>query len=172
MNTIADQYYYKAKDYHTYSLEESMENLTLALSYDNEHAGANSLLGKILLDEFKEYDKSEYHFQVALATDPNNANICLDYVRLLIIVKEYDRAEELINYTKKFKKIDLGRLFYYEGLKYESQHDFENAISKYEDAMLENYNAENGEFVQAALDRTEAKIKIRDKKKKARKKKE
>ena len=44
MDTLADKYYLKAVDSYPHNLEESVESLTLALSYDGEHVGANYLM--------------------------------------------------------------------------------------------------------------------------------
>ena len=104
MNTaLADQYYIKALDEYPYSLKEAIENLNYALSYDTEHAGANHLMGKLYSEHFEDAEKAEYYFQIALANDPENKSLCLDYALILITSKEFEKAGKMLDYAKKLK---------------------------------------------------------------------
>jgi tetratricopeptide (TPR) repeat protein len=164
MDTLADQYYVKAVDSYPFDLEESIENLNYALSYDNDHVGANYLMGKLYMEQFQEYDRAEIHFQAALASDPYNKGVCLDYIALLIIMKEFGKAEKLIDFTLGFKDIDLAGLYHLVGLHCEYQHQYDQAIIFYEDAILESYNEEATGVLEGEIKRVKAKQKLRNRK--------
>jgi tetratricopeptide (TPR) repeat protein len=161
MNTIADQYYYKAKALYPYNLDEIVENLRFALSYDDEHIGANILMAQVYSDELNDYHQAEEYYQKALAADPSNVEVCLEYIRLLITMKAFSKAEKLIEHTKGFKSVDLARLFYFEGLKYEYQQDYDKALSLYEEALLETYNDQFMQYLNQAFERVQRKNQIK-----------
>jgi tetratricopeptide (TPR) repeat protein len=161
MNTLADQYYYKARGLYPYNLDETIENLNFALGYDDEHVGANVLMAQILTDDVLDYDQAEAYYQKALAVDPTNAEVYLEYTRLLIIMKEFGKAEKLIEHTKGFKTVDLGKLYFYEGLKYEYQQNYEKALSFYDEALLETYNGQFMQYLNEAIERVKNKTRIK-----------
>ena len=80
MSTLADQYYIKALDQYPYNLEESIENLGYALSQDNEHCGANYLMGKLHQEYMSDYSKAEDFYLRALAGNPDDLNVCMAYI--------------------------------------------------------------------------------------------
>ena len=45
--SIADQYYVKAFDNYPFEIENTVENLSYALSYDEHHVQANCLMGQV-----------------------------------------------------------------------------------------------------------------------------
>lgn len=140
MSTLADQYYIKALDQYPYSLEEAIENLGYALSQDDEHPGANYLMGKLHQEQMNNFPKAEGYYLKALASNPDDLNVCLAYILLLIIMKEYDKAQNLIIYANKLTGVDLSKTYGFQALIYESQHDYEKALSLYKKARIEAYN--------------------------------
>jgi len=142
MSTLADQYYIKALDQYPFSLEEAIENLGYALSHNNEHIGANYLMGKLHREQLNNLPKAEEYYLTALAGNPDDLNVCMDCILLLIILKEYDKARKLIVYTNKIKGVDLAKTYSFQALIYEYLHDYEKALSLYKEARLEAYNDE------------------------------
>jgi tetratricopeptide (TPR) repeat protein len=161
MNTLADLYYLKAVDSYPHNLEESVDSLTLALSYDSEHIGANYLMGKFYAEQFHDYTRAESYFQIAMAGDPRNEKLCLDYIHLFITMKEFGKAERLIEYTWSFKSVDLARLFHLIGLIHEYHHEYDKAVQSYEDAMLESYDDEYSRNLDSVIRRVKAKQKLK-----------
>ena len=163
MDTIADKYYLKAVDSYPYNLEEAIESLKYALSYDNGHVGANWLMGKLYAEQLLDYSQAEGYYQRAMASDPRNMKVCLDYILLLIIIREYIKAEKLIGYTKGLQGADLASIFYLEGLIFEYQREYDKAIQSYEDALLESYNEEYSNHMNGIIKRIKAKQKLKKK---------
>ena len=62
--TLADQYYIKALAGYGYDLEEVVENLNYALSYDHEHSGANYLMGKVYMEQFQKFDLAQAYLRL------------------------------------------------------------------------------------------------------------
>jgi len=162
MDTLANKYYLKAVDKYPYNLEEAFEYLEFALSYDNGHVGANCLMGRFYTEQLQEYSQAEGYYQVAMAGDPRNANVCLDYILLLITMKEFGKAEKLIEYTKGFNSVDLARVYHHEGLIHEYHHEYDKAVQSYENALLESYNDEFSNYINTVIKRIKAKQKLKN----------
>ncbi len=163
MSTLADQYYIKALDQYPYSLEEAIENLGYALSQNNEHAGANYLMGKLHQEQMNDFAKAEQFYLKALAGNPDDLNVCMAYILLLIIVKEYDKAKNLITYANKLKGVDLSKTFSYQALICESQQDYEKALALFKEARLEAFNEESMSHLNNEIKRVKMKRKYVEK---------
>lgn len=159
MSTLADQYYIKALDQYPFNLEEAIENLNYALSHNNEHIGANYLMGKLHREQLNNLPKAEQYYLTALASNPDDLNVCMDYILLLIILKEYDKAQKLIIYTNKIKGVDFARTYAFQALIQEYQHDYEKALSLYKEARLEAYNEEFMNYLNSEIKRVKMKRK-------------
>ncbi|MCW3788176.1 hypothetical protein [Plebeiibacterium sediminum] len=159
MSTLADQYYIKALDQYPYSLEEAIENLGYALSQNNEHCGANYLMGKLHQEYMHDYQKAEDYYSKALAGKPDDLNVCMAYILLLIITKEYIKAQKLIAYAEKLKGVDLSKTLSFQALIYESKHDYENALLLFKEARLEAYNEKAINHINSKIKRVKMKRK-------------
>lgn len=155
--SMADQYYIKALDYYPYSLEDVLENLNYALSYDGEHARANCLMGRLYLEQLGDCERAEIYFQAALAYDPRHADTCEHYARLLVRLRAFTRAQKLLVYARKLPDARLAQLLQLEALIQEQQHKFAAARELLRSAMLETYEAELMEAIEADLKRVEQK---------------
>ncbi|QQS36141.1 MAG: hypothetical protein IPM56_18185 [Ignavibacteriales bacterium] len=159
---LADTYYLKALDYYPYDLENVIEALNYAISYDDSHAGANCLLGKLNVYQLGNYSKAEAYFEKALAGDINHTETHYSYADLLIQVGEYLRAKKLIKYSYKVKGINVSRLKYNEGLISEISGDLEKAKNYMTFALSRSFNKSEREFLSEALERINSKIKSED----------
>ncbi|WP_430813751.1 tetratricopeptide repeat protein [Carboxylicivirga sp. RSCT41] len=142
MSTLADQYFIKALDQYPYSLEEAIENLGYALSQNGEHSGANYLMGKLHQEQMNDFSKAETYYLKALAGNQDDLNVCMAYIHLLIVIKEFDKAQNLIAYANKIKGVDLSKTYSFQALIHESQRDYEQALVLFKKARFEAYNEE------------------------------
>lgn len=154
---MADQYYIKALDYYPYSLEDVMENLNYALSYDGEHARANCLMGRFYLEQLREHERAEHYFQAALACDPQHADSCEHYARLLVEMRNWAKAQKLLDYARKLPAARLAQLLQLEAQLQEQQHKFAEAKALLRTAMLETFDAGLMETLEVDLKRVERK---------------
>ncbi len=164
MNSIADQYYIKAIDQYPYSLDEAMENLNYALSYNPEHEGANYLMGKLCVEQFQNYAEAEKYYQLTLAVNPHNQLACLDYALLLIYLEEFEKAEKGIDYVKKQKGANLFSIYRLKGLIAEYKKEYSKAIKLYEKAFLNAYENEDIDYINGEIRRIKDKQKLLKKK--------
>ena len=163
MDTIADTYYMRARDAYPYELEGVIESLKLALSYDSEHVGANYLMGKLYMEQLHDHARAESYFQAAMAGDPRNEMLCLDYAMLLVSMRECGKAEKVSGYNKGLKGYDRASVYYLEGLILEFHREYDKALVYYEDALLESYNEEFTTNMNGVINRVKAKKKLKRK---------
>lgn len=155
--TMADQYYIKAVDYYPYNLEEAVENLNYALSYDGEHAGANCLMGRLYGEYFKDYEKAEMYFQTALGCDPAHAESCEYYGSLLLKVRSFAKAQKLLDYAYNLAGANLGRILQLKAQIREIQQHFTEAKELLKKAMLQTFDDECMLALESDLARVEKK---------------
>jgi tetratricopeptide (TPR) repeat protein len=163
MNSLADQFYLKAVGAYPHSLENVMESLRFALSYDNEHVGANHLMGRLYAEHLGDHDMAESCYKAAMASDPRAENVCLDYATLCVNMREFGKAEKLIDYAMNLKGVDMARIYHLTGMIMEVQGEYDAAIQHYTQAILESYNDECTKFMEAAVQRAVAKGKLKRK---------
>lgn len=155
--TLADQYYLKALDDFDYNLEEVVENLNYALSYDPEHAGANYLMGKLYMDQFQKFDLAEEYFVASIASEPENIKTCESYIWLMIRTKRYKEALKLIKYTHQLAGISTSEIIRLEALVYELKGNYVKSRGLLQEAMKESYDSNYIEFLENELKRVEKK---------------
>ena len=111
--TIADTYYIKALDNYPYNLEEMLENVNYALSYDNEHPEANTLMARFYTNEVPKYDLAKEYAQRALSSDPN----CIEAFKALAVVLMYSgelqELKKVVGYVSTLREANK---YYFEGL--------------------------------------------------------
>ena len=155
--TLADQYYLKALDEYDYNIEFSIENLNYALSYDQEHVGANCLMGQLYVEYFEDYEKAEAHFQTALSSNPQHIATCKEYCYLLIRLRKFDMALKLVKHLYHIVGVDLSTVIRLEALICEYQKNFSKAKKLLRKATEEAYNSETMYFLKGELRRVEGK---------------
>ena len=149
----------KALDLYPFELDQVTEALNFAISYDNDHAGAHCILGKLNLYQLGKYREAEDHFEKALASDIENTETYYAYAELLIQIDEFGRAKKLIKYAYKIKGISVWRLRYYEGLIAEIKGDYLKAKKCMKLAYAKSYRKYERVFLKDELERVKSKMK-------------
>ena len=163
-NTLSTKYYLQALEAYPYDLTEALESLSFALSYENNHAGAHCLLGRLNMEQLKQFEKAEYHFEQALISDINYVATYEYYSLLLITLGDYKRTEKLLNYAYSIKGINRVAMQYREGLLNEHRKNM-LAAKKFMNMAYENScNQEERSFLKNELERVKSKMNAKKKK--------
>ena len=161
--TLADTYYLKALNLYPYDLDQVIEALNFAISYDKDHAGAHCLLGNLNMYQLGKISEAENHFEKALASDLNYVETYYSYTNLLIQIGEYGKAKKLINYAYKIKGINISRLKHSEGLIAETMGQLHKAKRDIKFAYDRSYNKAERIFLEEELDSVNSKLKTQHK---------
>lgn len=99
--TQADQYFLKAYDAYDYDIDELIESLNYALSYDEDHAPSLCLMGRIYMEKMKDFKAAQHCFEMALISNKEYVETYKHYSRLLIWMGQLEKAEALITKAEK-----------------------------------------------------------------------
>ncbi len=125
--TLADQYYLKARQNFGFDMEASTQDLTYALSYDPDHAGANFLMGCYCLWYLHDYDAAEFHFSSVVVNNPQFREVYTHYAKLLVSMEAYNKADKLIDYGLTIDGVCKSNLLQKKALLKEAQGQYKEA---------------------------------------------
>ena len=158
-STIADQYYLKALDNYPFDFENVVENLNYALSYDEQHAHANHLMGCVQMYILKRFDLAIEYFDQALIGDLNFPDTYKNYSRLLVWLGEFEKAEKLIQFGLKVKGMDRKALYLRQANILELKGNFEEAKKVLKDIRVYCLDELATKQIEDELSRIKKKIK-------------
>ena len=172
--TLADQYYLKALDHYPYDMEFTIENLNYAISYDEEHAPAKCMLGRVYMYYIKDYDAAARSFYEALAADMNYPDTYKYYSLLRIWEGSYDKASLIIERGVKVNGMDISMLMIHKALIHEYKREWRSAKIVLKRAKLISIDHKPLSHIDLVLKRVKNKsksVKVNKKMKKKAKKK-
>ncbi len=164
--SLADAFYLKALDSYPYDLEHTSENLNYALSYNEDHAQANCLMGRMYMEIIKDYEKASFFFDRALVCDLNYVETYQWYSLLSITKGEYEKADRIIQHAHKVKGINLSILMHQKALIYEAKGNFIMAKKMISHAIQSTLSTEMTMSLQLELSRVKEKVKTKNKNRK------
>ena len=174
METKQNMYLLKALDAYPYELQEAMEALEYALSYEPENAEALFLMGRFYSEQLQDFETAKYYYDAALAQNLAMPRVYVYYAQLLINNEDYPQAKRLLEFAKTQKGVDRAYLCYLEGLIMEYEAEFKQAKKAYKLAkklsVSNNFRSQVDNEIARVKDK-QPKVKTKTKKKKKRKNK-
>ena len=133
-------YLVKALEAYPYDLEEAIESLNYALSYEPNNAMALSLFGRVYMDIYEDFETAIQYFETALAENVNLTAMYTHYTMALIHNEDYDKAKTFIKFALTVKSSDKGLLYARLVLIYECLQDYKTALKMVKKAEKHSYN--------------------------------
>ena len=169
MNTL-DKYLFQAIDAYPYDLEETVESLNYALSYDETNTKALCLMGQVYAEQLKDYETAKSYFQDAIAENIHAIDVYLPYINTLLWNEDLEDAEKLINFAFSIKGIDKAVMYLKKAHLFEIKQEYKRAIKHLKKAKKFTYNSEFISYLDDEKSRMKGKIpKKKNKKKKKQK---
>ena len=169
---LLNTYVLKALDAYPYDLEEVVENLNYALSYQNDNVHALFLMGQLQAEQFGDYEKAKQYYAEALANKMEFFKIYPKYITVLIWNEDFNEAQELVDFAFNLKGICKGELWMLQGQLFENKHQFNKALNAFKKSQLHTYNIEFMSVVESEISRVKKKVKSNDDKPNKKAKKE
>jgi len=163
-NNLHNNYLFKAMDAYPYELEETLEALNYALSYNNKDAQALCLMGRVYAEQLKDYETAKHYFAEAVAQHMELANTYPYYIQTLLWNSDYDEAEKLITFAMTIKATDKALLQLLQGILFEKRGQFKAAIKTLKAANTMATNNCFTDYVRQEISRVKKKIKPKKKK--------
>ena len=164
-----NKYYFQALDNFPYNLEETMQALNYALSYDDHNAESLCLLGRVYSEMLQDYETAKSYFQEAMQVKLDSVSTPLFYIDCLLNNEDYEEAKKLIDYAEKIKGIDKSRILYRKAIFFEKQEQLKKALKILEKSRKKAPNKNYLDFITERIDFIKTKIE-KPKKKKSQKK--
>ncbi|CAM3849786.1 lipopolysaccharide assembly protein LapB [Flavobacterium cucumis] len=101
-----DKYLFQALDNYPYSLEETIESLDYAMSYDSKNTTALCLYGRIQTEQLQNYEEAKRYFQEVLAINMDAVAVYPYYIETLLLNEDYEEASKLIDFALTVKGIN------------------------------------------------------------------
>ena len=142
MSTLANNYIFKALDAYPYDLEETIESLTYALSYDEKNTVALCLMGRIYAEKLIDYEKAKEYYAEALAENINALGVYTHYINVLLWNEDLKEAERLIDFALTIKGSDKAVLYTKKANLYEQLKKYKKALGFLKQAKEHTFNNE------------------------------
>lgn len=156
---LLSNYVLKAIDAYPYDLEETVENLNYALSYEANNAYALYLMGRLQAEQFGNYEKAKTYFAEALANKMDFIKVYPRYILVLLWNEDYDEAQKLIDFAKTVKAVNKGELLVLQAQLFECRQEFKKALKTFKKAKFLVYNNSYIWFIDSEIKRVKDKIK-------------
>jgi len=170
MKTI-DKYLFQALDNYPYSLEETIESLDYAFSYDAKNTMVLCLYGRIQAEQLLNYEEAKNYFQEALAINIHALEVYPYYLHALILNEDYEEAQKLIDFALTIKGINKSEIFVKKAIFLEAQQEFKKALKEIKNAKLTTLQFAYDSDIMEVEKRINGKIELLEKKKKSKKSK-
>ena len=135
MKTI-DKYLFQALDNYPYSLEETIESLDYAFSYDAKNTMVLCLYGRIQAEQLWNYEEAKNYFQEALAINIHALEVYPYYLQTLILNEDYEEVQKLIDFALTIKGINKSEIYIKKAILFEAQLRFKDALTAIKNAKL------------------------------------
>jgi tetratricopeptide (TPR) repeat protein len=163
-------YLFKALDSYSYSLEETVESLNYALSYNPNNAEALFLMAKVLAYQLMDYEGAKHYFEATMTQHMEMGKMYPDYIYTLVRNEDYPEAQRLLDYANKVKGTDRAVIQWLQGQIFEGKLELKPAKKAYKEAIRISKCNNLTSFVKRELERIDDKLpKKKNKKKRKRK---
>ncbi len=169
MGTLTNNYVFKALENYPYDLEEVMEALNYALSYDEKNTMALTLMGRVYAEKLFKYEVAISYFKQALAEDINAFEVYIPYINTLLWNEDYKDAEDFIDFGLTVKGADKAMLYLKKAILKEQIKEYKKALTFIKLAKEHTYNSEFMSDIDIEKDRIKGKILKKKKVKSAKK---
>ena len=142
MGSLINNYVFKALENYPYDLEEVMEALNYALSYDNKNTMALTLMGRVYAEKLYKYNDAIAYYKDALAENVHAFEVYPHYINVLLWNEDYKEAEEFIDFAITVKGSDKALLYLKKAILYEQLKEYKKALSFIKFAKEYTFNAD------------------------------
>jgi tetratricopeptide (TPR) repeat protein len=171
MKTV-DKYLFQALDNYPYSLEETIESLDYALSYNDKNAMALCLYARVHSEQLQDYEAAKSYFQEALAVNIYAISVYPYYLDTLLLNEDYEEASKLIDFALTIKGIERVAILHKKVLLLEKQQEIKKALKLLKEVKLSVSANDNSYEIDATEKRLKNKKELLFPKKKEKSKKE
>lgn len=167
MDNLLDKYLFQAIDAYPYDLQETVESLQYALSYNPTSTTALCLMGQVYAEQLKDYETAKTYYQEALAENIHALEVYPHYINVLLWNEDFTEAERLINFAFTIKGTDKAVLYLKKAHLFEQKRAYKIALKHLKKAKDYTYNNNFISLLKEEQTRIKNKLPTKKKKKKS-----
>lgn len=156
MNSV-NKYVLQALDNYPCYLEDTVESLAYALSYDESNTMALCLMGRVYSEQLLDYEQAKKYFQEALSHNVHALEVYPYFIQTLIDMGDYDAAKKTIKYALALPGMSLTAIWIKKVLLKEKLKKYKKALRILKMAKLDNLSGELSTTLKSIEDRIKAK---------------
>jgi tetratricopeptide (TPR) repeat protein len=149
MKTV-DKYLFQALDNYPYNLEEVVESLDYALSYNSKNTMALCLYGRVYAEQLSDYEQAKLYFQEALTLDVFAKEVYPHYIQTLILNEDYEEVT--------IKGIDKVEILMKKISLFEKMHQFKKGLKLMKEVKLSILNSDYNCLIEETEKRLKQKL--------------
>ncbi|SUJ06673.1 Uncharacterised protein [Sphingobacterium multivorum] len=161
MNSV-NKYVLQALDNYPMYLEETMESLSYAPSYDESNTMALCLMGRVHAEQLLDYEQAKRYFQEALVHNVQALEVYPYFIQTLIDMGEYEAAKKTIKFALTLPAMPLTGIWIKKALLFEKMRKYKKALKALKKAKLENVDLDFSSSLKAIEDRIKGKQEIKN----------
>ena len=165
MENYINNYVFKALDAFYYDLEETMESLNYALSYDDKNTMALTLMGRVYAEKLYKYSEAIEYYKEVLAININAFEVYSPYINVLLWNEDLKEAEDFIDFALTVKGSDKAMLHLKKAVVKEHQKKYKSALKSVKLAKEHSYSSDFMYTIDTNKDRIKEKMPNSKKKK-------
>jgi tetratricopeptide (TPR) repeat protein len=169
MNHLHNVYLFKALEAYPYDLEEAIEAMQYALSYDDNNSKTLCLIGRLYAEQLDDFETAKGYFEKAMTANIKDVGIYPHYLNVLIWNEDYQEALKLVDYALTLKSIDKALMYVKKSSVLEHQFQYKEALDLLKTAKKHTYNDGFMGTINGHKNRIKAKMPKNKKKKKKKK---
>ena len=171
MGTLINNYVFKALDSYHYDLEQTMEALNYAISYDDKNTMALTLMGRVHAEKLYNYDEAIGYYKEVLGININAFEVYVHYINVLLWSENYEEAVRFIDFALTVKGSDKGMIYFKKAILNDQLKAYKKALKNIKKAKENTFNSDFMYTLNAAKERIKGKLPKKKKKKTSKKKK-
>ena len=152
-----DKYLFQAMDNYPYCLEETIESLDYALSYDDKNVTALCLYARIQAEQLLNYEEAKNYFEQALGININAIEVYPYYIQTLLVNEDFEEAEKLIDFALTVKGINKAEILMKKIQLQETKREFKEAKQLLKEMKLTVVNNEYNYYLEETKTRIKGK---------------
>lgn len=157
MKTV-DKYLFQALDNYPFNLQETVESLDYALSYDDKSTMALCLYARVYSEQLFNYDEAKNYFQRAIGINIHAIEVYPFYIHTLLLNEDFEEASALIDFAMTIKGVNKVEVLLKKALLLELKREFENALEVIKDVKLHLINSDYNYVVEETEKRLNDKL--------------
>ncbi|MBL4678092.1 MAG: hypothetical protein JKY70_18085 [Mucilaginibacter sp.] len=156
--TTDEKYMQAVEEYWYGESAKALQMLNQIIANDATYARAHHFLGKVNIENVKDYQTAGYHFKICMELEPSFPDNYIKYLELVVFLRMDRQVKMVAAAALKVAGVDQALIHDQLGLHAEKNKHFGDALKAYNKALMETIDKEEMEGIEESIKRVRAKM--------------